>query len=100
MRVLGIETSSTRGSLAVLEGTELRAVRVHEEPHRHAELTLSLIGEVLAEAGIDKRELSRIAVGVGPGSFTGVRVALALGQGIAHGLGIPLVGVGSLAAMA
>ncbi len=100
MRVLGIETSSRRGTVAVLEGTRLLACRQHEERNAHAERMLPLMEEALAEAGWSKSQIQRIGVGIGPGSFTGVRVGIALAQGLALGLGIPLVGVTSLAAMA
>jgi tRNA threonylcarbamoyl adenosine modification protein YeaZ len=61
---------------------------------------LGLIDAALAQAAWTRHTLDRIAVGVGPGSFTGIRVGIALGQGIALGLGRPLVGVISLQAMA
>lgn len=76
------------------------AAHAHEEPNAHAERLLGLIERVLADAGTTRNGLDRIAVGVGPGSFTGLRVGIALAQGIALGLGRPLVGVGSLRAMA
>jgi tRNA threonylcarbamoyl adenosine modification protein YeaZ len=100
MRVLGIETSSRRGSVALLERGELVAAACHEELNAHAERLLPLIDQVLADAGWSRTRLNRVAVGVGPGSFTGLRVGIALGQGISVGLGIELVGVGSLRAMA
>jgi tRNA threonylcarbamoyladenosine biosynthesis protein TsaB len=59
-----------------------------------------LIERVLAEAGWSPRQLERIAVGIGPGSFTGLRVGIAFAQGLGEGLQIPLVGVSSLQAMA
>ena len=100
MRVLGIETSTRRGSVAaVLDGTTLGAF-AHEAPNEHAERVLALIEVLLAEVGWSRTSLDRIAVGIGPGSFTGLRVGIALAQGIALGLERPLVGVGSLQALA
>jgi tRNA threonylcarbamoyladenosine biosynthesis protein TsaB len=61
---------------------------------------LSLIEVLLGEVGWTRASIDRIAVGIGPGSFTGLRVGIALAQGMALGLGRPLVGVGSLAALA
>lgn len=99
-RVLGLETSSERGSLALVEAGAV-VLRVHHDaPNEHAERTLGLLGGLLAEAGWDKRSLERVAVGVGPGAFTGIRIGIALAQGLALGLGIGVVGVGSLAAIA
>jgi tRNA threonylcarbamoyladenosine biosynthesis protein TsaB len=100
VRVLGIETSSRRGSVALVERGELILGLSHEELNAHAERLLPLIDQALAEAGWSRATLERVAVGIGPGSFTGLRVGIALGQGIAVGLGIDLVGIGSLRAMA
>ena len=59
-----------------------------------------MLAELLSDAGWDRGTLQRVGVGVGPGSFTGLRVGIALAQGIAMGLAIPVVGVGSLRCMA
>ena len=72
----------------------------HERENAHEASLQPLIERVLSEAGWSARQLDRIAVGTGPGSFTGLRVGIALAHGIAEGLEIPLVGVGSLQAMA
>ncbi len=100
MRVLGIETSTRRGSAALVEDGRLIAHRSHEQPNAHAERLLPLVTELLRESGWSPATLDRLAVGVGPGSFTGVRVGMALAQGIALGLAVPVVGIPSLAAMA
>jgi tRNA threonylcarbamoyladenosine biosynthesis protein TsaB len=100
VRVLGIETSTRRGSVAITLDGKLLGALFHEEQSAHAERVLGLIEELLASAGWTRGSLDRIAVGVGPGSFTGLRVGIALAQGIALGLDRPLIGVGSLRAMA
>jgi tRNA threonylcarbamoyladenosine biosynthesis protein TsaB len=100
MRVLGIESSTRRGSVALWDGERLLGALEHERPNAHAEALLPLVARLLAETATSKASLERIAVGTGPGSFTGLRVGIALGEGIALGLGLPLVGVGSLEAMA
>ncbi|HEY6562656.1 MAG TPA: tRNA (adenosine(37)-N6)-threonylcarbamoyltransferase complex dimerization subunit type 1 TsaB [Polyangiaceae bacterium] len=100
MRLLGIETSTRRGSVALIEGEALVAAAEHAEPNAHAEKLLPLIEQLMAEAGWARSSLERVAVGVGPGSFTGLRVGVALAQGIGLGLDIPVVGVGSLRSMA
>jgi len=99
MRVLGIETSSRRGSVALAEDDRVVARASPTELNAHAEQLGPLLERVLSEAGWDKQTLERVAVGVGPGSFTGLRVGIAFAQGIALGLGIPLVGLGSLRVM-
>jgi tRNA threonylcarbamoyladenosine biosynthesis protein TsaB len=99
MRVLALETSSPRGSVALVEHGKLVLSASHEEPNLHAERILPMIQRLLAEAGVDRGSLDRIAVGVGPGSFTGLRVGIALAIGLGLGLDRPVVGVSSLAAM-
>jgi tRNA threonylcarbamoyladenosine biosynthesis protein TsaB len=69
-------------------------------PRQHAELTLPWAEQLLTEAGIAKSQLDAIAVGRGPGAFTGVRLAVALAQGIALALDRPVVPVSTLAALA
>jgi tRNA threonylcarbamoyladenosine biosynthesis protein TsaB len=59
-----------------------------------------MIAELLAEAGWQRQDIARLGVSVGPGSFTGLRVGIACAQGLALGLGVPLLGVTSLRAMA
>jgi tRNA threonylcarbamoyl adenosine modification protein YeaZ len=100
MRVLGIETSTRRGSVALVENGVLVAAATHERESAHAELVLPLIDQLFARAGWAKGSIDRIAVGVGPGAFTGIRVGMALAQGLGLGLRRPVFGVGSLEAMA
>jgi tRNA threonylcarbamoyladenosine biosynthesis protein TsaB len=100
VRILGLESSSRRGSLALLEDGRLVCTLEHEEPNSHAERLLPLLQRLLAEAGWPKSSLDRLGVGVGPGSFTGLRAGIALGEGLSVGLDRPLIGVGSLLAMA
>ncbi len=76
------------------------AERVQAEPNAHAEHLLPLIDEVLAEADLQRSALERVAVGLGPGSFTGLRVGIALAQGLATGLGIEALGVPTLLTLA
>ncbi len=100
MRVLGIETSTGQAGVALVEQGRLVLARAHARPKQSAEQLLPLIAAVLAEAGWLRRDLERIGVSVGPGSFTGLRVGIACAQGLSLGLGIPLLGVTSLRAMA
>ncbi|MBA8885073.1 tRNA (adenosine(37)-N6)-threonylcarbamoyltransferase complex dimerization subunit type 1 TsaB [Dokdonella fugitiva] len=99
MNLLAIETATESCSVALLSGERLFA-RSELAPRRHAELLLPMCDEVLAEAGLARRGLDAIAVGCGPGAFTGVRLAISAAQGIAFALGIPVVPVSSLAALA
>ena len=99
MNLLAIETATECCSVALLFGERLFA-RSEIAPRRHAELLLPMCDEVLAEAGLERRDLDVIAVGRGPGAFTGVRLAISAAQGIALALDIPVVPVSSLAALA
>jgi tRNA threonylcarbamoyladenosine biosynthesis protein TsaB len=100
MILLAISTSSPRGTVVVARGGDVLARVAYDGGTSHAERLFAAIDEALATAGVDKTQLRALACDVGPGSFTGVRVALATCQGIALGLGVPVVGVGSLEAMA
>jgi len=100
VRILGIESSSRRGSVALLDGGRLVASVEHEQQNAHAERLLPLLDRLLADAGWPKSSLDRLGVGVGPGSFTGLRAGIALAEGLSVGLDRPLWGVGSLLAMA
>lgn len=99
MRLLAFETSTEACSVAVyVDG------QVHERfgiaPRRHTELALPWADEMLVEAGISRSQLDAIAVGRGPGAFTGVRLAIAIAQGIALALDRPVLPVSTLAALA
>lgn len=98
-RVLALETSSRRGSVALYAG-EVVAEASHEIPNAHGEQLGRLIDDCLGAAGWSKSQIDRLAVGIGPGSFTGLRVGIALAQGMALGLDRPLVGISSLVALA
>jgi tRNA threonylcarbamoyladenosine biosynthesis protein TsaB len=99
VRVLGIETSSRRGTVALVEAGRVIVWVATEAPGGHAPHLLGMLDQVLASTSWSKTALDRIAVGVGPGSFTGIRVGIALAQGVALGLARPVIGVGSLRAM-
>jgi tRNA threonylcarbamoyladenosine biosynthesis protein TsaB len=100
MRVLGIETATRRASVALWENGVAVARAQAEEPKQHAERMLLLADDAFKKAGWAKGSIDLVACGVGPGSFTGVRVGMATAKGIAMGLGRPIVAVGSLEAMA
>jgi tRNA threonylcarbamoyladenosine biosynthesis protein TsaB len=99
LRLLALDTATEACSAALLVGDDLRE-RFELAPRRHAELILPMIDALLAEAGVSKRELDGVAVGRGPGAFTGVRLAISIAQGLALGLDLPVVPVSSLAALA
>ena len=99
MNLLAIETATEACSVALLNGDAL-IDRSELAPRRHAELVLPMAEDLLAEAGITRKQLDAIAVGQGPGAFTGVRLAISVAQGLGLALDIPVVPVSSLAALA
>lgn len=100
MRVLVIETSAAEGSLALTGPGDELLERIIPTPRAQTELILPLVAELLAESGQSLRDLDALAFGRGPGSFTGLRVAAAVTQGLALACGRPIVAVSSMAAIA
>lgn len=99
MKILAIETSSATASVALKVGAEPRQ-RTIDSQREQAERLLPLADELLAEAGLTLAALDAIAFGRGPGSFTGLRIAAAVSQGLAFATGVPLVPVSSLECLA
>lgn len=85
--------------LADADGT-LLAERHWQSRHRHGEELLARLDDVLAEAGTNRRALTGVVVGTGPGSFTGLRIGLAMAKTVAYTLRIPIVGLSSTRALA
>lgn len=98
-RLLALETSSDIGSVALLVG-ETITERTIASPREQTGAILPHVHDLLAEAGIGLKDLDGVTFGRGPGSFTGLRVATAVAQGFGVALGLPLLPVSSLAAIA
>ncbi|HHP50959.1 MAG TPA: tRNA (adenosine(37)-N6)-threonylcarbamoyltransferase complex dimerization subunit type 1 TsaB [Moorella mulderi] len=100
MLVLGIDSATSVLSAALMEGENLRGeISVQGDKERASDL-LSLIDQLLQKTGTDFSQVEGIAVSLGPGSFTGLRIGLATAKGLAHAGGKPLVGVPTLDALA
>jgi tRNA threonylcarbamoyladenosine biosynthesis protein TsaB len=99
LNILALDTSSEYCSVALVHGDALDATEEHAG-QRHSELILGMIDELLARHALEVRRLDGIAYGAGPGSFTGLRIACGVVQGLALAGGIPVVGIGTLLAMA
>ncbi len=99
-KVLALDTSSPRGSIAFLEGRDLRAEMRLNAIQTHSTFLLSSIDFLAQKLGWQLNELNLIATGIGPGSFTGIRIGVATALGIAQSLSIPFAGIPGLDALA
>jgi tRNA threonylcarbamoyl adenosine modification protein YeaZ len=97
MRLLVIDTSADRCAVGVAIDDRAPVVRQAEVGRAHAERLMPMVEEAMAAAGLDFADLSRIAVTIGPGSFTGVRIGVAAARGLALATGAKAVGIGTLA---
>lgn len=100
MRALALDTALEACSAAILQDGRVLAERSIAMARGHQERLAPLVAELLAEAGLTAAALDRIGVTVGPGSFTGLRVGLAFAKGMGAALDRPVVGVGTLEALA
>jgi len=100
VRLLVVETSAAEGSVALAGPGDALSERIIPTPRAQTELILPLVAELLAESGQRLQDLDALAFGRGPGSFTGLRVAAAVTQGLALASGRPIVAVSSMAALA
>ena len=96
MLLLGLDTATEAVTVALHDGTRVLAEVTTTDKHRHAELLAPAIEQVLATAGAERGDLTGIAVGVGPGPYTGLRVGLVTARVLGAALGIPVHGVCSL----
>lgn len=99
-RVLAFDTSSRRGSVALLEGTDLHAELKLKHLQNHSANLLRSIDYLLECLGWTLQDLNLVAVGTGPGSFTGIRIGIATALGLAQTLAIPFAGISGMEALA
>lgn len=106
--LLGIDTSTAVASVALVEGGKVVREEVHAGHNassssghaNHSEILLPLVDSVLTKASVSLSDISAMAVSIGPGSFTGLRIGLSTVKGLAYGSNIPVVGVPTLLALA
>lgn len=95
-KIILIETSTALCSTALIEDGVITSVRESTEPRSHASLTAVFIDEMLKERGLAAGDCSAVCVGMGPGSYTGLRVGVSTAKGLCYGAGLPLLAVGTL----
>ncbi|MGW4694968.1 tRNA (adenosine(37)-N6)-threonylcarbamoyltransferase complex dimerization subunit type 1 TsaB [Kitasatospora cineracea] len=100
MLLLAFDTATPAVTAAVHDGERVLAESYEVDARRHGELLLPTIAAVLRAAGADKRDLTGLAVGVGPGPYTGLRVGLVTAAALGDALGLPVHGVCTLDAIA
>lgn len=100
MKVLGIDSSTDKLAVGIADGNRVLSERSLESSREHASHIIGLIDDVLKEASVAKADLDGIAVAIGPGSFTGLRIGMAVAKGLAVALDIPLAGVSTFEVIA
>jgi tRNA threonylcarbamoyladenosine biosynthesis protein TsaB len=100
MRVLGVETSTLAGGVALVDGERLIGIMMHTVALSHSERLMASADDLLTRCGVGLGDLDGFAVSVGPGSFTGLRVGIAAVKGLAFATGLPVAAVPTLDAMA
>ena len=96
MRILGLDTTGAYCSVALVDTAKVLAYKSENKGRGHAERLAPMVQEVLAEAGLSAKDVDKLAVCTGPGSFTGLRVALAFAKGFALPRKLPVVGIDAL----
>jgi len=99
-RLLVLETSGKAGAVALASGSEILAVQHLDEARRHARDLAPVTAALLAERGWSPRDLAGVVVGLGPGSYTGLRVGVMSARALSYATGCALIGVGTFAAIA
>ena len=94
--LLAFDTATPLVTVALHDGSQVVAERRSDQPLKHGEQLAPLIEQVMQDAGVDRLDLTAIAVGVGPGPFTGLRVGLVTARTLGHVLEIPVYGVCTL----
>ncbi len=98
--ILALDTSTLTQTVFAANGPERRASRTFHAKRGHTSSLLTSLEAALTEVGLDKRGLDLVAVGLGPGSFTGLRIGVSAAKALCFATQTPIVGVSSLAAMA
>ena len=100
MLILSLDTTTRGGSCAVTDNERVLAVVAGDESRTHAERLPAELARALEVAGVERARIDVLAVAIGPGAFTGLRIGIAAMQGLAMALNRPVAGVSALDALA
>ncbi len=100
MTILGIETATSVCGAAIVHNGRVIQECFLDHPYLHAEKLITLINEALLRTRLGLRDIDGVAVSIGPGSFTGLRIGLSVAKGLVYGTGKPLIAVSTLHALA
>lgn len=98
--ILNIETATPVCSVCLSDGERIVGIRETSDHNSHSKVIAVFIDEILKETGTGVNDLDAVAVSKGPGSYTGLRIGVSTAKGLCYALGIPLIGIGTLEAMA
>ena len=100
MKILGIDTSSNASSVALIEDNKLICEYTVNTKTTHSQKLMPMIENMLSMSGFNIKEIDAIAICIGPGSFTGLRIGMATAKAISHVNNLPIIGVNSLEILA
>jgi len=98
--ILHIETATDVCSVALSKGTEIIGLKEEAGGNNHAKHLLPFVDEVLKQSGVSMSEINGVAVSIGPGSYTGLRIGVSTAKGIAYTAGIPVMAISTLESIA
>ncbi len=98
--ILAFDTAAAHCAAVLVQGDKTLAARIEPMAKGQAERLFPLLEDILADANLSWPDLSAIAVGIGPGNFTGIRISVSAARGLALSLGVPSLGISRLDAMA
>ena len=100
MRIIAIETATLVGSIAIIDDERVISELTLNVKATHSEKLMAAMNHLLSESGLTINDMDGIAVSIGPGSFTGLRIGLSTAKGLSYGSGKPLIGISTLDALA
>lgn len=99
MNILAIETSSDICGVALIDGGNCKAIVEESVPRQHAEVLPALYNKLLVKGQLDLNDMEAIAISIGPGSFTGLRIGLSYSKGLAYSHSLPIIPVPTLSSL-